>query len=99
MSSTNTNDANPTPETKDEARKSVWLRGLFMVITAFLIGAAQSVLALLTLIQFVLMMLSRGTPNAQIAEFGDVIGKWLVTAAKFQTAKSDVKPWPLGPLG
>ena len=79
-------------------RKAVWLRGLYMVITAVLLGAAQSVLVLLALIQFVLMLLSRGAPNAQIADFGDSLGKWLVQAAKFLTAKSDEKPWPLGPL-
>jgi hypothetical protein len=97
MADSDINDATQAP--KDiSPNKSVWLRGLFMIITAFLIGAAQSVLFLLALIQFVLMLLSRGTPNAQIADFGDVIAKWLVSAAKFQTAKSDEKPWPLGPL-
>ena len=96
---TTVNDATPSPQTtQDSPRKAVWLRGLHMLITAFLIGAAQSVLFLLTLIQFVLMLLSRGTPNAQIADFGDTIGKWLVTAAKFQTARSEDKPWPLGPM-
>ncbi|MFN3607014.1 MAG: DUF4389 domain-containing protein [Cypionkella sp.] len=89
---------NKPETTADGPRKAVWLRGLFMVIVALLIGAAQSVLFLLALIQFVLMLLSRGAANAQIAEFGDVIGKWLVQAARFQTAKSDDRPWPLGPL-
>jgi len=86
------------PNAADAPRKAVWLRGLFMVIVALLIGAAQSVLFLLALIQFVLMLLSRGAANAQIAEFGDVLGKWLVQAARFQTAKSEDRPWPLGPL-
>jgi len=86
---------NPAGET---ARKSVWLRGLYMLITAFLIGAAQSVLFLLAVIQFILMLLDSKKPNAQIADFGDVIGKWLASAAKFQTGRSEDKPWPLGPL-
>lgn len=79
-------------------RKSVWMRGLYMIITAFLIGAAQSVLFLLAVVQFILMLISRGEKNAQIADFGEVIGKWLLQAANFQTAKSEDKPWPLGPL-
>lgn len=98
---TEVNDAAPMDggtSQNDSPRKSVWMRGLYMIITAFLIGAAQSVLFLLALVQFILMLVSRGEKNAQIAEFGDVIGKWLVQAAKFQTAKSDDKPWPLGPL-
>ena len=91
-------DLNETERKSHTPRKEVWLRGLYMVITAFLIGAAQSVLVLLALIQFVLMLISRGAPNAQIADFGDTLAKWLVQAVKFQTAKSDEKPWPLGPL-
>ena len=96
---TDASDTAPSTETATPSpRKAVWLRGLYMIITAVLIGAAQSGLFVLTLIQFVLMLVSRGTPNAQIADFGDTISKWLVTAAKFQTARSEDKPWPMGPL-
>lgn len=96
---TTVNDATPSPDTTQVApRKPVLMRGLYMIITAFLIGAAQSVLFLLAVIQFVLMLTTRGVPNAHIADFGDMIAKWLVTAAKFQTARSEDKPWPLGPL-
>lgn len=77
--------------------KALWLRGLYMVIVALLIGAAQSVLLLLTVIQFVMMLIARGAPNAQIASAGEVIGAWMAQAAKFQAAKSDAKPWPFGP--
>jgi Domain of unknown function (DUF4389) len=87
-----------TPRSEPSPRKSVLLRGLYMAITAFLIGAAQSVLFVLAVIQFLLMLISRGVPNAQIADFGDIIGKWLVSAVKFQTAASEEKPWPMGPL-
>ncbi len=78
--------------------KSVWMRALYMLITAFLIGAAQSVLFLLTVIQFVMLLIDGKKPNAQIAEFGETLGKWLVQAVRFQTAKSEEKPWPMGPL-
>jgi len=81
----------------ENPRKALWLRGLYMIIVALLIGAAQSVLFLLTLIQFVVMLISRGAPNAQIADVGEMIGKWMAQAAKFQSAKSDDKPWPFGP--
>jgi hypothetical protein len=86
------NDASQTP-----TRKSLWMRGLYMLITAFLIGAAQSVLFLLAVIQFILMLVGGNKANAQIANVGDMLGKWLLTAAKFQTAQSDEKPWPMGP--
>lgn len=96
---TQSSDTAPTPEAAaDTSRKPVWLRGFCMIIIAFLIGAAQSVLVLLALIQFLLMLISRGEPNAQIADFGETVGKWLAQASKFLTAKSEDKPWPLGPL-
>ncbi|MDZ7905574.1 MAG: DUF4389 domain-containing protein [Cypionkella sp.] len=93
---TEVNDASPTQDASP--RKSVWMRGLYMIITAFLIGAAQSVLFLLAAVQFIMLLIDAKKPNAQIADFGETVGKWLLVAAKFQTGKSDDKPWPLGPL-
>jgi hypothetical protein len=87
-----------TAETPKTDRKPIWMRGLMMVLIALMIGAAQSVLFLATLVQFVLMLVDKGKPNAQIAHFGEVIGKWLAKAAQFQTAKSEDKPWPFSPL-
>lgn len=87
-----------TAETSKNDRKSIWMRGLMMVLIALMIGAAQSVLFLATLVQFVLMLVDKGKPNAQIAHFGAVIGKWVAKAAQFQTAKSEDKPWPFSPL-
>lgn len=92
-----TNGAHNAPQ-GGTPRKALWLRGLYMVIVALLIGAAQSMLFLLTLVQFVMMLIARGMPNAQIADAGDVLGRWMAQAAKFQSVKSDVKPWPFGPL-
>ena len=64
-------------------------------IFAILIGLAQTILGALTVIQFVLMVFDKGNkPNAQIASFGKSLGGWLAKAAAFQTAQSEVKPWP-----
>lgn len=84
--------------TSETGRKHVWMRGLMMVLIALMIGAAQSVLFLATLVQFVLMLVDKGQPNAQLAHFGEMIGKWMAKAAQFQTAKTDNKPWPFAPL-
>lgn len=73
---------------------SIWLRGLMMLIFAILMGLAQTVLQVLTLLQFVLMLLNKGKPNAQIAAFGKSLGPWLAKTAAFLTAQSDAKPWP-----
>ncbi len=76
---------------------SVWMRGLMMLIVAAMFCVAQSVLGLLTLVQFILMVIAKGRPNPQIAGFGKVLAAWLAKAARFQTAESDVKPWPFTP--
>lgn len=73
---------------------SLWMRGLMMLIFAILIGLAQTILHALTLLQFVLMLLDKGKPNARIAEFGQLLGGWLAKAAAFQTARTETRPWP-----
>jgi hypothetical protein len=70
------------------------MRGLMMLIIALLVSLAQTVLHALTLLQFVLLLIDKGKPNAQIAGFGKTMGAWLAKAAAFQTAHSEDKPWP-----
>ena len=67
---TQSSDTAPTPEAAaDTSRKHVWMRGFYMIITAFLIGAAQSVLAKLTPTDFAALnpMELRRTRLAQVA--------------------------------
>ena len=91
-------DANTEPRSQPEpgvAPKSpTWMRGLMMLLIAVLIGLAQTVLHVLTLLQFILMLIDKGQPNPQIAGFGKSLGGWLARAAAFQTAASEDKPWP-----
>lgn len=92
----------PEPGAKSESENentaavkgSIWMRGLAMVITAILIGLAISILHVLTIVQFVLMLIDSSKPNGQIAGFGKTLGAWLEKAAAFQTAQSEDKPWP-----
>ena len=67
---------------------------LNILLWPILIGLAQTVLHALTLVQFVLMLADKGKPNAEIARFGTLLGGWLAKAAVFQTAQSEVRPWP-----
>jgi Domain of unknown function (DUF4389) len=91
-------DFNPEPRSQPEPgvapKGSIWMRGLMMLIIGILISLAQTVLHALTVVQFVLMLINRGKPNAQIAGFGKSLGAWLAKAAVFQTAASEAKPWP-----
>ena len=72
---------------------SIWMRLLYMLIIALMISVAQTVLGVATVIQFIIMAVSK-EPNPRLAEFGTDLGIWIAKAARFQTAASEVKPWP-----
>lgn len=80
------------PEHQPE--ENLWLRLLFMVLIAAMISVAQTVLLLLTVVQFIILLTNHRKPNAQLSEFGTSLGIWIAKAARFQTVASEVKPWP-----
>lgn len=79
-------------------RGALALRLLHLILIGLMIAAAIAVLHLMTLVQFIVMLVDRGVPNAQIAAFGKALGLWIARAARFQTAESQEKPWPWRPL-
>ena len=85
-------------ETKDvdvEADyENIWLRLLHMVIIAVLMSMASTLLGIMTVAQFLIMLLNKRMPNEQLAELGTTMGVWMAKAARFQTGASEVKPWP-----
>ena len=74
------------------------LRFVHMVIIAIMISFAQTVLTVLTVIQFVLTLINQSQPNERIADFGIDLGTWIAKAARYQTMASEEKPWPWTPL-
>lgn len=83
-----------TGEQPDAERESLWMRLIYMILIAIMISFAQTVLGVLTLIQFLLMLINQRQPNENVAEFGTSLGIWIAKAARYQTAASEVKPWP-----
>jgi hypothetical protein len=69
-------------------------RLVFMVLIAIMISVAQTVLSLATVVQFVVMLGNHKKPNERLADFGTDLGIWMAKAARYQTAASNVKPWP-----
>ena len=59
-----------------------------------MISVAQTVLGVMTIVQFVIMLVNNKEPNERLAEFGTDLGVWIAKAARYQTAASNVKPWP-----
>jgi len=79
-------------------RSGLALRLLYVILVGILFGAAVMVLHVMTVVQFIIMLVDRGKPNSQIAAFGKSLSAWLAKAAQFQTAQSEDKPWPWSPL-
>ncbi len=80
----------PDPEHPD----SLFLRLVYMVILYFMIGIANTILVVATIVQVVIMLLNKREPNERLADFGTDLGIWIAKAARYQTAASEVKPWP-----
>ena len=74
--------------------ENMFLRLVHMIIIAVLLSMAHTLLGLLTVAQFVIMLVSKRQPNEQLAEFGTTMGVWMAKASRYQTGASEVKPWP-----
>ena len=85
-------------QTEPEHGESIWLRLVYMILIAIMISLAQTVLGVATVVQFVVMLLNKKEPNKRLADFGTDLGIWIAKAARYQTAASEVKPWPWSEL-
>ena len=77
-----------------EKTDSLLERLIYMILIAIMISLAQTVLGVMTVIQFIVMLVNNKQPNERLAEFGTDLGIWIAKAARYQTAASNVKPWP-----
>lgn len=77
-----------------EKSDSLFERLIYMILIALMISVAQTVLGVMTVIQFVVMLVNKNQPNERLADFGTDLGIWIAKAARYQTAASNVKPWP-----
>ncbi|MEM6384777.1 MAG: DUF4389 domain-containing protein [Pseudomonadota bacterium] len=82
-------------EQDEPARPDTLLQRLiYMILIAIMISLAQTVLGVVTVIQFIIMVINNKEPNERLADFGTDLGIWVAKAARYQTAASTVKPWP-----
>ena len=77
-----------------ENEENILVRLVYMLLIAVMISLAQTILGAVTVLQFVVMLINNKQPNERIADFGTDLGIWMAKAARFQTAASNVKPWP-----
>jgi len=78
------------PETSDKLA----MRLIYTLILWVMLSLANTVLTAMTVIQFIIMLVSGGKPNERLGDFGTDLGIWIAKAARYQTGASEVKPWP-----
>ena len=78
----------------DKIEENLFQRLIYMVIIGFMLSIARTLLVAATVIQFVILLINQKEPNARVASFGTDLGIWIAKAARYQTAASEVKPWP-----
>ncbi len=88
-----------TPRTDESLPREVWPRILWILVIGAMIYVAYTLLIVVAVVQIIIMLTSRGKPNEELADFGCMIGAWIAKAARFQSAATDVKPWPWTPMG
>lgn len=76
--------------------KSIWMRGLFMLLFAFLYGIAEFVLIAVAVFQFGYALFT-GRPNENATAFGYSVGSYIFDITKFVTFNTDERPFPFAP--
>jgi hypothetical protein len=82
-------DSPATPRDK----RSIWLRGLLMILMALAFHISGTLLDLGAIVQFVLALLS-DTPNARLIAFGQSLGLYLGQIADFVSFATEEAPFP-----
>lgn len=75
--------------------RSVWVRGLFMLLFIFLMGVAKFVILVVVALQF-LMVLFAGQTNDNLVRFGKSLSVYQYQIMLFLTYNSEFQPFPVG---
>jgi hypothetical protein len=87
------NDNSATQSSSPLSNPETWKRGLAMLVFMVALGIGQSILFLVSLVQFV-WLLFKQVPNRPLAEFGRSLASWLSETARFLTCATEEKPFP-----
>lgn len=74
-------------------KRKIWMRGLFMLLLGFAFQVCGTVLLVVTVIQFVIMLLY-DAPNPRLTSFGRSMGTYLRQIVSFLTFATEKKPFP-----
>ncbi len=74
-------------------RGTIWRRGLYMLLFAFLIGVVKFVTFSVVALQFFLVLMT-GAPNNQLLAFGKSLSRYTYQVMLFLTFNSEIQPYP-----
>lgn len=86
------NTAKRLPE--DPVQENLFTRLLYLILISIMMSFASTAIGVLAVLQFVIMLFNDKQPNERIADLGTDVGIWFAKATRYQTAASEVKPWP-----
>lgn len=70
-----------------------WLRFVFMVLFAIILGLVSYVITVLVILQFIWALVS-GEGNDKLREFGSSLSQYIYQILRFLTYNSEDKPFP-----
>lgn len=74
-------------------KRSIWIRGLFMVLMALVYQLSGTLLFIIAILQFIFALISTA-PNARLLALGRSLGRYLQQIARFLTFVSEDMPFP-----
>lgn len=75
------------------SKRNIWMRGLYMLLMALAFHVCVTVLGVVTIIQFVMALLS-DAPNNRLVSFGRSMGNYLRQIVNFLTFATEEIPFP-----
>lgn len=81
-------DSSPQP-----APRSIWVRGLMMILMGLAYQLVSTLLLVVAVIQFVLMLAS-DAPNARLSSLGRSLGRYQSQVANFVSFATEDAPFP-----
>jgi hypothetical protein len=76
-----------------ERRTYIWKRGGLMLVFAFFLGLAQTILCTVAVAQFLWLAIT-SQHNELLANFGSSLSNWMASAGRYITCQSEEKPFP-----
>lgn len=81
-------------ELKDNVSdKNTWLRLLFMILFAVLLGLSDLLLAVIVIIQFGFVLFTRER-NDELLDFGAQLARFRYHTVRYLTYNTEDRPWP-----